>query len=455
MKKLILSSALQLLVISLSVAQIIQLTDNNRDDRYPFICQSKMVYQGFDGNDFEIYSYDLNTKISTQITNNVVDDKNPKGNTEEIVWQQFDGNDYEIKHYTYGKSSTVSLTDNDFHDSIPLMRPDYPGVFAWLGKDGRDYDVFLYYQDSLRNITNDDLADTSLSLSNEGNLNWSHRSSSRGLFSPLRTFFSKINTFPGYCHSSSANLYNTSTSFGATTMFYKNNLISEAWVDIYARNVNECIQISERGASIENVLNGQGNVTWLQKNGADNDVMLYKRDWYDSKDLGKLISLTQDSVDQKDLNISWGTVLWAGYDGTDYEIYAYNNGKIYQITNNDKDDFSPNYSNYGFIFWTGMDETDSEIFMVNFNEILSVDAAKHPKTINVFPNPISSQDTRIELGNPISEVNIVWMNSLGQIVGEEYITSSQATVPSGLEKGVYIIHLLGTEINVRTKVLIE
>jgi hypothetical protein len=57
--------------------------------------QKYLSWQGFDGNDWEIFYY--NGHHITQLTHNSVDDVNPEieiGGSN-VVWQQFDGSDFE------------------------------------------------------------------------------------------------------------------------------------------------------------------------------------------------------------------------------------------------------------------------------------------------------------------------------------------------------------------------
>jgi hypothetical protein len=58
----------QQVAIEQSAGTIIQLTNNNTDDRFPQISGNNIVWNGTDGNDSEIYFY--NGTTTTQLTNN-------------------------------------------------------------------------------------------------------------------------------------------------------------------------------------------------------------------------------------------------------------------------------------------------------------------------------------------------------------------------------------------------
>ena len=63
-----------------------------------------------------------------------------------------------------------------------------------------------------------------------------------------------------------------------------------------------------------------------------------------------------------------GRIAYSGYDGNDYEIYTINSrgGDTFQVTNNNRDDYSPSYSPGGkMIAYVGFDRNDAEIYTIN------------------------------------------------------------------------------------------
>jgi WD40-like Beta Propeller Repeat len=63
-----------------------------------------------------------------------------------------------------------------------------------------------------------------------------------------------------------------------------------------------------------------------------------------------------------------GRIAYSGFDGHDWEIYTINprGGDKFQVTNNDKDDYSPDYSSNGKkIVYTSHDLHDDEIYTIN------------------------------------------------------------------------------------------
>src|SRR5215211_1605180 len=63
-----------------------------------------------------------------------------------------------------------------------------------------------------------------------------------------------------------------------------------------------------------------------------------------------------------------GRIAYSGYDGNDYEIYTINSrgGDKVQLTNNNRDDYSPSYSPGGKrIAYVEFDRNDAEIYTIN------------------------------------------------------------------------------------------
>ncbi|HEY6713683.1 MAG TPA: hypothetical protein VI055_15585, partial [Rubrobacter sp.] len=63
-----------------------------------------------------------------------------------------------------------------------------------------------------------------------------------------------------------------------------------------------------------------------------------------------------------------GRIAYSGYDGNDYEIYTINSRgeDKFQVTNNNRDDYSPSYSPRGKrIAYVKFDGNDTEIYTIN------------------------------------------------------------------------------------------
>jgi hypothetical protein len=93
-----------------------------------------VVWQRFDGNDYEILLYDGATIL--QLTNNDYEDRYPKiSNNGYVVWEGFDGNDYEI--FLYDGATVTNISNNTRDNFNPQINDN--GHVVWEGGG-----IFLY-----------------------------------------------------------------------------------------------------------------------------------------------------------------------------------------------------------------------------------------------------------------------------------------------------------------------
>lgn len=94
----------------------IQLTNNSFDDLSPKISGSKVVWQGGEYDNYEIFFY--NGKNTTQLTKNNFNDFAAQISGNNVVWQGATSNNinsFEI--FLYNSKATKQLTKNNFYDS--------------------------------------------------------------------------------------------------------------------------------------------------------------------------------------------------------------------------------------------------------------------------------------------------------------------------------------------------
>jgi len=77
--------------------------------------------------------------VITQLTDNNYDDIGPQIDNRQVVWQDYDGNDYEV--FLWDGDSIRQLTDNNYDDENPQVDA---GQIVWWGFDGYDYKIFLH-----------------------------------------------------------------------------------------------------------------------------------------------------------------------------------------------------------------------------------------------------------------------------------------------------------------------
>lgn len=118
-----------------------QLTDNNRDDQAPHFDSESMqiVWQRMVDSRYQIIVYDVAGETETQLTFSRHNNMEPKVSPDGIVWQAWDGNDWEIMYFdgTY----TDQITDNDAQDVTPVIRDGYI-VWSVLGGEEQLARVF-------------------------------------------------------------------------------------------------------------------------------------------------------------------------------------------------------------------------------------------------------------------------------------------------------------------------
>jgi hypothetical protein len=73
-----------------------QITDNEGDDINAAISKSNVVWQSWDGTDWEIWVYNFKCDCLRQVTDNAIDDINPQIDGNQIVWQAGEGDAAEI-----------------------------------------------------------------------------------------------------------------------------------------------------------------------------------------------------------------------------------------------------------------------------------------------------------------------------------------------------------------------
>ena len=158
---------------------VIRLTENEFRDYEPQINDNNdVVWQGFDGNDYEIYMYDWGLDWVWQITDNSYDDLYPQiNNNGDIAWQRDDGTYMTILFYEEAEDKTweirTSARDNSWNTLVPFMNNN--GDIVWHENTGFAYNIF-FYDNSTGNIfalTSDTLADNyNPKINDSGEIVW-------------------------------------------------------------------------------------------------------------------------------------------------------------------------------------------------------------------------------------------------------------------------------------------
>lgn len=124
-----------------SKGEVKQLTDNSYDDSSPDLdlASMRVVWQRMIDGRYQIISYDLEERKETQLTFSRTNSMEPKVAKEGVVWQAWDGNDWEILYFD--GQFTDQLTDNDIQDVTPVIEDGY---ILWSVLGGEESEARVY-----------------------------------------------------------------------------------------------------------------------------------------------------------------------------------------------------------------------------------------------------------------------------------------------------------------------
>jgi beta propeller repeat protein len=324
--------------------EVFQLTNNDTGDYSPQISDNKVVWEGYDSNDSEIYLYNYDNGTVVQLTDNDTSDYSPQISGDKVVWQGYDSNDSEI--YLYDGTQAIQLTDNDTDEYSPKISDNN---IVWEGYDGKDSEIYLYNGTQTIQLTNNDTYDSSPRIS--GNkVVWSGydgKDSEIYLYDGTNTTKLTVNGTDDY-----------------NPQILGNNIVWQGYdnndSEIYLYDGTQTIQLTNNDTYEYSPQISGDKVVWEAYDGNDSEIYLY--------DGTQTVQLTNNDTSDYTPQISGNKVVWEGYDGNDSEIYLYDGNQTIQLTNNDIYESSPRISG-NKVVWQGYNGNDSEIYL-NFNPSL-------------------------------------------------------------------------------------
>lgn len=118
-----------------------RITNDDRLEWYPELSNSRhLVWSVFDGQQCDIV-VQLNGSAPFQISTLSDDHAAVINDRGDVAWEGWDGNDWEIFLYAAASQTITQLTDNDYHDYTPQI--NNAGDLAWIGLGG-EIGVYLY-----------------------------------------------------------------------------------------------------------------------------------------------------------------------------------------------------------------------------------------------------------------------------------------------------------------------
>ncbi len=299
-----------------------QLTNSNFDSINPDINGSVIVYQRkFDnGNRSGIYVYNLRSEKELLISDSNFDAQLPKVSADKIVWQQWDGNDWEIWSSGIDGSDRTQLTRNELDDTTPVVDGN---LVLFQRKVNRIptsnlSDLYIYdFNTSLaRSIATSSTRFNSLGIS-DSNLVWEESGSSSIITATINnsTIDRTILNIRGSIISQPSidnnivvfrqqRVENNSTLIGLN--YY--NINSDTYFNLIGNNLSD--------PQRENPEISDNNVVWQQLTGNNNWEI-----W--TKPVNSSVSTRITNNDLEDINpeISSKNVVWQRFDGSNYEIF--------------------------------------------------------------------------------------------------------------------------------------
>jgi hypothetical protein len=374
---------------------VTRLTDNEYRDYQPQINDNNdVVWQGYDGNDYEIYMYEWLIDWVWQITDNSYDDVNPKiNNNGDIAWQGRDGSEYQISFYENDTDTIWEISSSDPGSHYNAMEPDLnnAGDIVWEEYDGSVYNILLY-----KNSTGDIFQLTTDIAVN----NYNPRINDNGDVTWFRHYSDSIITFSDYYYvmvyddstNSSFNVWLQNISFiedlsdiddiepkiNDNTQIvwsaYDSSLIAD---EIYYYDVpaSEFIQITDNDYSdLFPDINLEGDVTWL---GFDFDadweeILLYRND---TGDIEQITNTAEEpywapTMPQiSDVGYVAFLATEARLVGWNLEVYVYDGSQILNISVSEDNESFPRINSIGSVVWAvDTDAEDDEIFLATLPE---------------------------------------------------------------------------------------
>jgi hypothetical protein len=129
-----------------------RITPGTRTFSFPVISEAGIAFQCARGwpYGYEILAWQPDATNLLQITTNYFYVLNPQMDGQDLVFQAWDGNDYEIFRYRFDTELTEQITNNQFDDIYPVVSG---GEIAWVAHPTVTAEIFLMRDGVIRKIS--------------------------------------------------------------------------------------------------------------------------------------------------------------------------------------------------------------------------------------------------------------------------------------------------------------
>ena len=334
-----------------SSAWVLQLTDNASDDGFARASDERVVWQGFDGSDREIYTWTPAGGVE-QLTNNARDDVDPEISGDRLVWVGREGDDATTSEiYTWTPAEgVVQLTDNATNDTWAQVSGDR---VVWEEAGDGDCEIFTWTPaDGIVRLTDNGRSDEDPQVSAD-RIVWQG--------------------FDGNDYE----IFTWTPAGGVVrlTINARDDLAPQVsgsrvvWERYVATTFNfEIFTWTPTRGAVRLTLSGEDDVSpqvsgsrvvWQASEGTNEEI-------YTWTPTHGVVRLTRSGTDDFDPQVSGDRVVWRGSDGDDEEISTWTPDRgVVRLTRNVTDDLDPQVSG-DRVVWRGSDGNDFEIHSSTF-----------------------------------------------------------------------------------------
>ena len=341
---------------NISNYHILQITDNEINDREPDISGNKIVWTTGTYTDSEIFLFDGNQ--IQQITQDEEPDTEPKISGNNIFWiKSTSDRDYV---YFYDGTQTVELSDHVATYGGGIRDLNISGSNAvWMAGISAYHlqDIYFFKGDQILELGANDFDDWDPVISDDGEqVAWEaddYRTYGRAYYG--------IRLYDGNSTQViTTNIPDNYPIFSGNKLFWFNGVDG-----IYSYDGNNTTLIDDYTDSPLGLQASENNLVWYsnesEDGGADHEIYLLS-----TSENEPIVQLTNNLFDDKNPQTSGNKIVWQGSDGNDAEIFVYDGNDIIQLTNNDVDDTNPVIDGDS-IAWQSDDGDDTEIFLATLD----------------------------------------------------------------------------------------